>query len=359
MSRTSLHRPHRPRAVWDRPAPGTRLLPTSSSFTVSPSNPLPSDGRSIDYMRQPLSKDLCRFNAPLTRRVYSAAIRIVGVYPQPANLGLRFRAIVPFYDSTPVTPGLPRSANHGVESIHPSPGAVEHCRRTDKPHAETPSTSVSLLRHACGSPRIAVDVQPPLKRIVDAGVVVFLVKSLGPSIALPSPTHKSAYPSPPIGGRPCLEEAAGPALAHPKETTTLSSTVRTPAACGNSPPSLPSSPIPAALPRVTPRKPGSLPPSHSPPLWIAFPSTLCNSPTQPCKTSIAPSKPFNPLNLSGQGNSPLLAQTKPKTPRHLRGFSENNQNSRLSPHINQKPPPPGPPCPLIPPSPIMTLKPPP
>ena len=359
MSRTSLHRPHRPRAVWDRPAPGTRLLPTSSSFTVSPSNPLPSDGRSIDYMRQPLSKDLCRFNAPLTRRVYSAAIRIVGVYPQPANLGLRFRAIVPFYDSTPVTPGLPRSANHGVESIHPSPGAVEHCRRTDKPHAETPSTSVSLLRHAWGSPRIAVDVNPPLKRIVDAGVVVFLVKSHGPSIAFPSPTHKSAYPSPTIGGRPCLEEAAGPAPAHLKETTTLSSTTRTPAVCGNSQPSSPSSAAPAALPRATPRKPGSLPPSHSPPLWTAFPSTLCNSPTPPCKTSIAPSKPFNPPNLSGQGNSPLLAQTKPKPPRNLKVFRKQSEFTPESAHQSKTPTHTSTPCPLIPPSPIMTLKPPP
>ena len=203
MSRTSLHRPRRPRAVWDRPATGTRLLPTSSSFTVSPSNPLPGDGRSIDYMRQPLSKDLCRFNAPLTRRVYSAAIRIVGVYPQPANLGLRFRAIVPFYDSTPVTPGLPRSANHGVESIHPSPGAVERCRRTDKPHPETPSTSVSLLRHAWGSPGL-----PPMQNIRLGGPTASTQVSLSSWLRvsdLPSPSHPPPT-SPHIPHRP-LEAA--------------------------------------------------------------------------------------------------------------------------------------------------------
>ena len=39
MSRISLHRPRRPRAVSDRPAPGTRLLPNPHSPTVSQLNP--------------------------------------------------------------------------------------------------------------------------------------------------------------------------------------------------------------------------------------------------------------------------------------------------------------------------------
>ena len=40
MSRTGLHRPRRPRAVWDRPATGTRLLPNPHSPTVSTQPPL-------------------------------------------------------------------------------------------------------------------------------------------------------------------------------------------------------------------------------------------------------------------------------------------------------------------------------
>ena len=64
MSRTSLHRPRRPRAVWDRPATGTRLLPKSRRSascgpppTVSPGNPLSGDGRSIHLTRHPSSRD--------------------------------------------------------------------------------------------------------------------------------------------------------------------------------------------------------------------------------------------------------------------------------------------------------------
>ncbi len=463
MSRTSLIRPRRPRAVCHRPATDTRLLPSPFPPTIlhinthykrcpkalrlrlrsdqSPSRSL--YGRSPDKSRHALSQGPCQVRAPLTRRIRFAAsgdapehgvmslpwaiappwasapfpdspgadlagqseqsdhVRLktnapfkdstvvtTGVFPT-TNAGhgsplLSLRMVEHFWwsrpphtenlsgllhipsevrgkDSTVVTIGELRSTNGGHGSPLPSLGMVEHFWWTRLPRTENFSGLVHIPSEVRGCRRAVTDVNPPLRRTppIGTGVDAFLRNRPGPSIALPSPTHKSAYPSPTIGGHPCLEEAAGPAPAHPKETTTLSSTVRTPAACGSSPPSLPSYPTSAVLPRVTPRRPGSHQPSHSPPLWTAFPSTLCNSPTPPCKTSIAPSKPFNPPSLSGQGNSPLLAQTKPKAPQNLRGFSRNNQNSRLSPHINQKPPPPGPPCPLIPPSPIMALKPPP
>ena len=410
MSRTSLIRPRRHRSVCHRPATDTRLLPSPFPSTIlllnshykrcpkalrlrlssdqSPSRPL--HGRSPDKSRHSLSKGHCQVRAPLTRRIRfassgdapehgvmslpraiappwafvpfpdSTGADLAGQSEQSDNLRLKTNA--PYKDSTVVTTGEHPTTNAGHGSPLPSLRVVEHFWWTGLPHTENFSGLVHIPSEVRGCRRAVADVKPPLERmkLISTGVDAFSRNRPGPSIALPSPTHKSAYPSPTIGGRLCLEEAAGPAPAHPKETTTLSSTARTPAVCGNSQPSSPSSPAPAALPRVIPRKPGSLPPSHSPPLWTAFPSTLCNSPTLPCKTSIVPSKPFNPPKLSGQGNSPLLAQTKPKTPRHLRGFSGNNQNSRLSPHINQKPPPPDrPPCPLIPPSPIMALKPPP
>ena len=83
MSRTSLIRPRLPRAVSDRPANGTRLLPNPHSLNPhykrcpkaqrlrlrsdqSPSRPL--HGRSPDKTRRPLSKGCCQVRAPLTRR---------------------------------------------------------------------------------------------------------------------------------------------------------------------------------------------------------------------------------------------------------------------------------------------------
>ena len=83
MSRTSLIRPRLPRAVSDRPANDTRLLPNPHSLNPhykrcpkaqrlrlrsdqSPSRPL--HGRSPDKTRRPLSKGCCQVRAPLTRR---------------------------------------------------------------------------------------------------------------------------------------------------------------------------------------------------------------------------------------------------------------------------------------------------
>ena len=122
MSRTSLHRPRRNRAVWDRPATDTRLLPTPHSrldhslgwgiplalsrvegsqerngwgllpsppqhtnhykrcpkaqrlrlsSDLSPSRPL--YGRSPDKSRHALSKSACQVRAPLTRRIRFAS----------------------------------------------------------------------------------------------------------------------------------------------------------------------------------------------------------------------------------------------------------------------------------------------
>ena len=228
MSRYSLHRPRRPQVVWDHTASGTRLLPTSSSNTVSLGNPLPRDGRSIDCRRQSPSKGLCRYSAPSSGRFgfatsgdtleHSVTIlpgafvpsRSIAPYGYHAYRGLRspwgLRApssIMPFCDSIPrhhrrIPSGTPRRR---VDV--PSPTAVERCYRTDAPHTETPSNLTRLLRHVWGYSRIAADVEHPLGRTLDvgAGVVVFLCNSHGPSIASPSvPSPVGATGWSPWGG---------------------------------------------------------------------------------------------------------------------------------------------------------------
>ena len=392
MSRTSLHRLRRTRAVCHRPANGTRLRPgpfpppillLNSHYKrcpkalrlrlrsdLSPSRPL--HGRSPDKSRLALSRGHCQVRAPLIQRTLLASsgdalehsvmsppraiapcsdspgldlagqseqsderrLKTNAPFLDSAGLDLagqseqsderRLKTNAPFLDSTVVTTGELPTTNAGHGSPLPSLGLVEHFWWTGLPHSETSSRLLHIPSEVRGCRRVVADVNRPMERTprIGTGVADILRKRPGPSITLPSPAHKSSYPSPTIGGCPCLEEAVGPAPAHPKETTTLSSTVRTPAACGNSPPSSPSSPPPAALPRVTPRKPGSHQPSHSPPLWTASPSTPFASPTPPCKTSTGPSRPFSHPSLNGQGKSPLLARTKPKPPRNLKIFQK-------------------------------------
>ena len=330
MSRTSLTRPRRNRAVWDRPANGTRLLQSSSSYTVSPGIPLPGDGRSIDSTRHTLFYGHSRDCAHTLRRTTPAhstgeadrpyytgllpgaiappahsPVAYLGVLPSPSDgsedalppplcLAERMWDLIPFLDSPVVPLGEPHTPSDGSESALPTLRMVERVPWTDMaPRRDTlsPCPHLHLQRFVGPAP---ADIQPPAPL------------SPGPSIAYPSPTHITEYTHPPIGGRPCPEEAAGPEPAHPKETTTPSSTAETPGACGNLPPSSPSSPTPAAPSKGTPRKPGSPPPSPSPPLWTAFPSTPSNSPTPPCRNSIAPSKPFSPPNSNGQGKPPDL-----------------------------------------------------
>ena len=188
MSRTSLTRPRLNRAVWDRTATDTRLLPRSRRsasgglpYTMSLGNPLPGDGSSIDYVRHTPSQGHCRTGAPLTGRSGFAH----GEFKEPAFAGLRLRVVVPLQDPNAVTIRVIPSAHGSIGSVLPSLSSVERCCRTDKPHTETTSNLTRLLRHVWGYSRIAVDVNHPLRRIIgiDAGVVVLLLKSHGPSIA--------------------------------------------------------------------------------------------------------------------------------------------------------------------------------
>ena len=100
MSRTSLHRPRRPRVVWDRPAsqarasspapfhptspytsphykrcPRAHRLRLSSDQSLSPPVHVTGYGRFPDKKRHALSKGPCQVRAALTRRTTLALIR--------------------------------------------------------------------------------------------------------------------------------------------------------------------------------------------------------------------------------------------------------------------------------------------
>ena len=92
----------RPRAVWDRTASDSRLLPKSSPYIVSLINTPSGDGRSLDSTRHALLQGKhCRDYAPPTGCVYVAGIDLAGESEQPAIGGTR--AIEPSRDSTVVT----------------------------------------------------------------------------------------------------------------------------------------------------------------------------------------------------------------------------------------------------------------
>ena len=186
MSRTSLHRPRRNRAVWDRPAPGTRLLPSPLPLTVSPGIPLPGDGRSTDYMRYTLSKGLCRIGAPLTGRSGFAH----GEFKEPAFAGLRLTGPSCPCRTLPLSPSesSPRPTAASGQYYRPPEWSSAAAGRIG-PTQRLPRTWHVSSDMCGGYSRIAADVEHPLGRTlgVGAGVVVFLFKSLGPSIA--SPPH--------------------------------------------------------------------------------------------------------------------------------------------------------------------------
>ena len=103
MSRTSLHRPRRPRVVWDRPATGTRLFPapfhppslyTSPTTSAAP-RPIASASAAINHCppgprdrlwKVPGQKTACPFQGPLP----SARCTHPAHHPRP--LGRRPRA---------------------------------------------------------------------------------------------------------------------------------------------------------------------------------------------------------------------------------------------------------------------------
>ena len=119
MSRTSLHRPRRNRAVCHRPAAGTRLLP----------NPFPpGDGRSIDSTRHTHLLGHSRGYAPFLGRP-APAIR-EGLYPGTVGFP---EALAPRVYSPVASLGTPSSHGDGKE-VTPDPlRTVERFPHTDRP----------------------------------------------------------------------------------------------------------------------------------------------------------------------------------------------------------------------------------
>ena len=198
MSRTRLIRPRRPRAVSDRPATDTRLLPNPFPLTIPPFNShykrcskaerlsLRSDqstsrsqhGRFPDKSRLALSKGPCQVRAPLTRRTilapsgdaseHSVMSLPRAIAPPPDSPGLdlageseqsdtlRLKTNAPFKDSTVVTIGDLRSTNAGLGSTLPSLRMVEHFWWSRLPHTEITSRLFHILSEARGCRRVVV-----------------------------------------------------------------------------------------------------------------------------------------------------------------------------------------------------------
>ncbi len=206
MSRTGLHRPRHTRAVRDRPATGTRLLPNPFPPTIlhlnshykrcpkalrlrlrsdqSPSRP--PHGRSPDKSRHALTSGHCQVRAPLTRRIPFASSgdapehgvmslpRAIAppwaIAPFPDSPGVdlagqseqsderRLKTNAPFKDSTVVTTGELRSTNAGHGSPLPSLRMVEHFWWTGLPHTENFSGLVHIPSEVRGKDSTVVTI---------------------------------------------------------------------------------------------------------------------------------------------------------------------------------------------------------
>ncbi len=153
MRRNSLISSRPTRALRERPATDTRLLP--SPFP-------PGDGRSIDSPRHTCLPGLPRGCAPSLGRLAPAMRE--GLYPDfvgsPEGIAPR--------DYSPVFPlGDPLSPGDGKESALPSLRMVERLPHTDRPQGETPSSPADL--------RVWRSLAPPPLR-----------PGHGPSIAYPA-----------------------------------------------------------------------------------------------------------------------------------------------------------------------------
>ena len=261
MSRTSLYRPRRPRAVRHRTATDTRLLPSLFSSNIlhlnphykrcpkalrlrlrsdlSPSRPL--HGRSPDKSRLALSKGPCQVRAPLTRRKGIASSGdapehgvmslpwATAPFPDSPGLALageseqsderRLKTNAPFLDSTVVTIGHLRSTNAGHGSPLPSLRMVERFWWTRLPHSEASSRLFHIPSEVRGCRRAVADVKHPLVRttLISTGVDAFSHNRPGPSITSPSLTFFSpqgacppkADHSRPRAGQGCRRCASG------------------------------------------------------------------------------------------------------------------------------------------------------
>ena len=206
MSRTRLIRPRHPRAVWDRPANDTRLLPSPHSrldhslgwgiplalsgveacpeprrrgsqernrrgLLPSPphlnthykrcpraerlrlrsdqSSSRPLHGRSPDKSRHALLQgSRLRISAPVEGHTYVADLVLAGESQQSDERRLKTNA--PFKDSTVVTTGEHPTTNAGHGSPLPSLRVVEHFWWSGLPHTENFSALLHILSEVRG-----------------------------------------------------------------------------------------------------------------------------------------------------------------------------------------------------------------
>ena len=199
MSRNSLHRPRRNRAVSDRPANDTRLLPNPHSLNPhykrcprakrlrlrsdqSSFRPVPVTGygRFPDKNWLALSKGPCQVRAPLTRRIILAPSGDAHEH----GVMLLNRAIVP-RDSAVVALGEFIPPSDGIESTPPYLRMVGHFWWSRLPHTEISSRLLHISSEARGCRRVVADAT-----CIGAGVAVLLRNRPGPSI----PSLSSAHP---------------------------------------------------------------------------------------------------------------------------------------------------------------------
>ena len=230
MSRISLHRPRLSRTASRRPAPDTRLLPGSFPHPVLHPNthnkrcpkaqrlrsdqslfrsqyrlvPVTGNGRFLNSNRLALLRGQHRrISAPVPGRIYVAGIDLAGESEQPGDI--RLQGFKPTQDSTVVTIGELQMLDDGFGSKLPALTVVERHWRTGKPHTETFSGLVHLLKNVWGCRRVVVDAIG-----IGVGVAAFLPKTIGPSIVVPFTfTAQTICPLTPIGN-PSRGAGAGP-----------------------------------------------------------------------------------------------------------------------------------------------------
>ena len=440
MSRTSLYRPRRHRAVCHRPATGTRLLPTphsrlnhslgwgiplalsrvkacpeprrrgsqernGRSLLPSPFPPItphldshykrcpkalrlrlssdqspsrPQHGRSPDKSRHSLSKGHCQVRAPLTRRIRlapsgdapehgvivlpraiappwasapfsdSPGVDLAGQSEQSYDVRLKTNA--PFKDSTVVTTGELRSTNGGHGSTLPSLRMVEHFWWTGLPHTENFSGLVHIPSEVRGKDSTVVTTgELPTTNaghgspLPSLGMVEHFWWSRLPH----SETSSRLFhiPSEVRGCRRVVADVKRPQGRTPRIVTGVAGIMR------NRPG--PSTPIPffSVIPSLLPsneleaeagaKAPASASVLISPSPLKALRERGIKGVRVPLRgRGVSPAEALESLSQSGRGSGrihPSRTTTYNPTPSPRKNtIPKNNQNSRLSPRINQK-----------------------
>ena len=247
MSRTSLHRPRRPRVVWDRPATGTRLFP----YPLPPTAPL-----HIPHYKR----------CPKAHRLRLSSDQSLSHRPGPPD---RLWKVPGHCPACPFQRQLPdRRPSHRAQWIRPrriqgpkSPGLRQ---RPSRPCRTTPS-SLSENPFPPGEGSCSHRLPPPL-RVAERQCSRAIVHRTPPSLPSERPCHTATAESPrphisvwpgTSGGRDC------PTPRSPRVSSTSSQkhgAVAKPASmwnirCGGQHPSVQASPSSCATVRDLPSPP--------------------------------------------------------------------------------------------------------